>query len=126
MEKEIINLTEENYTQYIPLDPIAFSLSESGAMGTPGQIIIVDKNRRVYSYNIADIRRELGMVIIPALYEFITGAPRLDWHYYNLWMGNHLMVNDSIHNEFSLKAREYRWQIGVLYQKWLDLVLECI
>lgn len=122
----MINLTEENYTQYIPLNPIAFSLAEGGAMGTPGQIIIVDNNRSVYSYNIVDIRRELGKVIIPALYEFTTGAPLPDWHYFNLWMGNHLMVNDSIYKEFSLKAREYRWQIGVLYQKWLDLVLECI
>lgn len=122
----MINLTEENYTQYIPLNPIAFSLAEGGAMGTPGQIIIVDKNRSVFSYNIADIRRELGKVIIPALYEFIAGTPQSDWHYYNLWMGNHLMVNDTINNEFSIKSREYRWQIGVLYQKWLDLVLECI
>ena len=28
MEEKTINLTNENYAQYIPLDPIAFSIAE--------------------------------------------------------------------------------------------------
>lgn len=42
MEKEVINITNENYTLFVLLVPIAFSYAEGGAMGCPGQIVIID------------------------------------------------------------------------------------
>ena len=38
----IISLTKENYTQHLPITPVAFSVAEGGAMGCPGRIIIID------------------------------------------------------------------------------------
>lgn len=43
----MINLTEENYKQHIPLHPIAFSYAEGGACGHPCLVEIVDKDKTV-------------------------------------------------------------------------------
>ena len=57
---------------------------------------------------------------------FGKDIPALEWHNFYLGMGNHLMVKDSIIDEFYPKAGEYDGEPGMLYQKWIDLVLEII
>ena len=61
MGEKAINLIEENYTQYIPLDPIAFSMAEGDAC----QVIIVDKNSNVYCFrNCPKINKEESALTI--------------------------------------------------------------
>ena len=134
MEEKVITLTEENYTKYIPLDPIAFSMAEGGAMGSPGEVIIVDKNSDIYNFWLQGVEHETANRIIPVLFKCrIEGWGRFwlnqsaeGWHYFNLGAGNHLMVKDSIYNEFHPKAVEigYERRPAMLYQRWIDFVLE--
>ena len=129
MEKKVISLSKQNYTNYLPLDPIAFSYAEGGAMGSPGQIIIIDTNNNIYDFYIYDFENDIIKLIIPILFECQFGMfghdiPTSGWHNLYLGMGNHLMVKESIFHEFYPKAVEYNEEPGVLYQKWIDLVLE--
>ena len=134
MEKKFITLTEENYTKYIPLDPIAFSMAEGGAMGSPGEVIIVDKNSDIYNFWLQGVEYETAKRIIPTLFKchfadrgmFWQNQPAEGWHYFNLGAGNHLIVKDSIYNEFRPKAIEidYERRPAMLYQRWIDFVLE--
>lgn len=131
MEEKFTTLTEENYTKYIPLDPIAFSMAEGGAMGSPGEVIIVDKNSNIYNFWLQGVEHETAKRIIPVLFECEFGMrghnrPASGWHYFDLGAGNHLIVKDSIYNEFHPKAIEidYERRPAMLYQRWIDFVLE--
>ena len=129
MEEKVIYLSNQNYTNYLPLNPIAFSFAEGGAMGSPGQIIIIDNNRSVYNFNICDFENEIIKLIIPELLNCRFGIlgydePALGWHNFYLGVGNHLMVKESIYNDFNSKAVKCNETPGMLYQKWIDLVLE--
>ena len=131
MEEKFITLTEENYTKYIPLDPIAFSMAEGGAMGSPGEVIIVNKNSDIYNFWLQGVEHETAKKIIPTLFEckfgiFGHSKPASGWHYFDLGAGNHLIVKDSIYNEFYPKAVEidYERRPAMLYQRWIDFVLE--
>ena len=66
---EIISLTKENYKQYLPITPIAFSVAEGGAMGYPGRVIIIDEKNDVYDFNLHELGKDDVMKILPALYE---------------------------------------------------------
>ena len=46
----IISLTKENYTQHLPITPVAFSVAEGGAMGCPGRVIIIDDKNNIYDF----------------------------------------------------------------------------
>ncbi len=129
MEKKVISLSNQNYTTYLPLDPIAFSYAEGGAMGSPGQIIIIDTNRSIYVFNIYDFENDIVKLIIPILFECQIGMfghdiPAPEWHNFYLGMGNHLMVKESIYNDFYPKAVKCDEEPGMLYQEWIDIVLE--
>ena len=124
MEKNIIILTKENYSQYLPLGPIAFSFAELGAMGSPGEIVIID-NCTIYRFSVYDFEDEIINTIIPILFEsFRNDPPSSEWHKFYLGMGNHLWVHDSLCNEFNLRVKEYKGQLGMLYQNWINIVLE--
>ena len=66
---EIISLTKENYTQHLPITPVAFSVAEGGAMGCPGRIIIIDDKNNIYDFYLHELEKEDVMKILPALYE---------------------------------------------------------
>ncbi|MBR2031949.1 MAG: hypothetical protein IKA04_07025 [Alistipes sp.] len=124
MEKKTITLTKDNYNQYLPLEPEAFSFAELGAMGCPGEILIIDKGS-IYSFYVYDFEDEIINTIIPVLFESIRNdPPSLEWHKFYLGMGNHLWVNDSIYDKFNSRAIEYKGQLGNLYQNWINIVLE--
>ena len=66
---QIISLTKENYTQHLPITPVAFSVAEGGAMGCPGRVIIIDDKNNVYDFYMHELEKEYVMKILPALYE---------------------------------------------------------
>ena len=129
MEENVINITDENYTQYIPLDPIAFSMAEGGAMGSPGEVVIVDKNCKIYRFWLQGVEYETAKRIIPPLFETQFGMcgrsiPASGWHYFYLGAGNHLLISDSIYTDFYPEALGFAHCPSMLYQRWIDLVLE--
>ena len=129
MEKKVISLSNQNYNTYLPLDPISFSYAERGAMGWPGKIIIIDTNRNIYDFYIYDFEIDIIKLIIPDLFEcefrmFGKDKPASGWHNFYLGMGNHLMVKESIYHDFYPMAVKYDEEPGMLYQEWIDIVLD--
>ena len=128
MEEKAINLTDENFAQYIPLHPIAFSVADGGAMGSPGEVIIVDKESNIYRFWLQGVEYETAKRIIPTLFECEFGMrghnrPASGWHYFDLGAGNHLIVKDSLYNDFYPEVQGYMDRPALLYQRWLKLVL---
>lgn len=130
---EIISLTKENYKQYLPITPIAFSVAEGGAMGYPGRVIIIDEKNDVYDFNLHELGKDDVMKILPALYESKRAVLGIDpstsgWNRVYLGMGNHLMVADSIYDELrEIALNRYKYfGIGELYQHWIGVVQEIL
>ena len=128
MEENVITLTEENYAQHIPLSPIAFSMADGGAMGSPGEVIIVDQESNIYRFWLQGVEYETAKRIIPTLFECEFGMrghnrPASGWHYFDLGAGNHLLIKDDIYNEFYPEVQGYMDRPALLYQRWLKLVL---
>ena len=128
MEENAITLTEENYAQHIPLNPIAFSMADGGAMGSPGEVIIVDQESNIYRFWLQGVEYETAKRIIPTLFECEFGMrghnrPASGWHYFDLGAGNHLLIKDDIYNDFYPEVQGYMNRPALLYQRWLKLVL---
>ena len=130
---EIISLTKENYKQYLPITPIAFSVAEVCAMGYPGRVIIIDEKNDVYDFNLHELGKDDVMKILPAMYESKRAVLGIDpstsgWNRVYLGMGNHLMVADSIYDELrEIALNRYKYfGIGELYQHWIGVVQEIL
>ena len=128
MEENAITLTEENYAKHIPLSPIAFSMADGGAMGSPGEVIIVDQESNIYRFWLQGVEYETAKRIIPVLFECEFGMrghnrPASGWHYFDLVAGNHLLIKDDIYNDFYPEVQGYMDRPALLYQRWLKLVL---
>ena len=127
----IISLTKENYTQHLPITPVAFSVAEGGAMGCPGRIIIIDDKNDVYDFYMHELDKEDVMEILPALYECKRAVLGIDpstsgWNRVYLGMGNHLMVADSIYERFNESSKSLWQSRGSLYQQWIGIVQEIL
>ena len=123
-----VNLTEENYQQYLPIVPLAFSYAEGGACGCPCQVIIVDNDKRVYYFYTYELKEEIAREVLPAIFECEFGWFGHDnaangWHGYYLGMGNHLMVSDTIFHEFNSIAEKIE-NPGILYQEWFHIIVD--
>ena len=124
-------LTKENYAQYLPINPIAFSVAEGGAMGSPGQVIIVDEKLNMYDFWLHDMDECYVREIIPLLFECNWGVfghdtPAPEWKNVYLGFGNHLMVSVSIYDEFSEIVKSRCKSKGDLYQQWIGIVHEIL
>ena len=123
----MIQITEDNYQQYIPLHPIAFSYGEVGAQGSPCDVTIVDKNKNIYYLDLLKLHQDIVKSIIPDLFE-LSGVqsadmPTLGYHYVYLGGGNHLMVCNSLFEEFNSIAPKINKYYGALYQEWRNIIL---
>lgn len=130
---QITSLTKENYSQHLPITPVAFSVAEGGAMGHPGRVVIIDETNDVYDFYLHELEKDDVMKILPALYESkreVLGiAPSTSgWKRVYLGMGNHLMVADSIYDELrEIALSRYKYfGIGELYQHWMGVVQEIL
>ena len=128
---QITSLTKENYSQYLPITPVAFSVAEGGAMGCPGRIIIIDEKNNVYDFYMHELEKEDVMEILPALYESKRAVLGIDpstseWRRVYLGMGNHLIVADSIYERFNESAKSLWQSRGSLYQQWIGIVQEIL
>ena len=114
----------------VPFDKVRyFSVAEGGAMGSPGEVMMVTSEREVYSANycygdisygdLVAVFPTLGMCEFP-LFGVGTVMPE-GWNYVALGMGNHLVVYDDVYVEFKKKIKGLR--PCEIYQKWLDFAV---
>lgn len=128
MEQDMIHISKENYTSYRFLTPLAFSIAEGGAMGSPGQVIVVDGDKTVYEFSLFDLEGHMADSVLPnmdkAFYASSAELLALGLHHVDLGVGNHLFVNSSIYEQFHPIAQKYKRDLGLLYQKWINLIIE--
>lgn len=104
-----------------------FSIAESGAMGEPGGVVVINAAGEVfllnyvwYEYSLADIEK-----IFPVLTECIFGLFGIDsvvpkgWNYVNLGFGNHLIVSDEVYSSFSAITKNCKEPVEY-YTSWFD------
>ena len=104
-----------------------FSLAERGAMGRPGEIIVVNSKPAAYSMqtyfgevSYQDIARMFPIIKQCGfgLFGFDSEVPD-GWNYVNLGMGNHLIVADEVYEEFQKLTKDCKSE-PEYYQAWLD------
>lgn len=107
-EEEGFTITKDNYETLLPRlkDVVAFSYAEEGAMGAAGEINIVNSDGEWFDMN--SMNRELTKEdfdrILPAFnqcdFDSYDVTIAEGWTEFNMGMGNHLMVSDSIIEPF--------------------------
>lgn len=131
----VIKLTKDNYNDYDLFDIVAISIASGGAMGDPGAIEIVTSKGEVFYAN--PLYENISMVQVycacPILTEIELGIfscikKPIGWSSFYLGYGNHLLLHDSINKQFQFgqKQRQDEIQNRLLYNVWLDIVLDCI
>lgn len=115
-------LNSDNFTQYSPLNPIALSVAEGGAMGSPGNIEIVESDGAAYYFNISCFHYDTLKIISPSLIECLYGDPE-DWKHVDLGAGNHLFLIEPYYNEFRERLKLYgKVRPSWIYQNWKRIV----
>lgn len=110
-------------------------LAEGGAMGEPGAVVIVEKQKggvRVshanYCYESFDMDK-LAKVFTPlqafdcGLFGHATGIAS-GWHHVGLGAGNHLLVCDAIYEGFAARTKEM--SPPEIYQSYLEIGAEIL
>lgn len=128
----MINLKKSNYKKYIPLDIVALSYAEGGAMGCPGNVEIVtfDQNLYCFNYCYGDLDENDIYSICPELRvcsfgPFGHNKIPAGWKYYYLGAGNHLIINGRVCREFDRAKGEKIEDVG-LYQTWLHILFQVL
>lgn len=64
---EFIDLSKENYKDYLPLDIAAFNFAFAGAMGDAGGVVIITTDGQVYYFNYVyqDFSKDDSMLSCP-------------------------------------------------------------
>ncbi len=110
-----------------------FAIAEGGAMGCPGEINILTAEGRHYcmNYMYGDIDLDKFGEVFPVFKQCRGGmfgsTDRVPdgWHYLYLGMGNHLIVEASVFNEFAAKVKDLDDPV-YLYQNWYRVAVETL
>lgn len=129
--KKVIYIDEKNYGDYKNLDIVAFSLAYSGAMGNPGEILVITKEARIYSMNYAygDMTIEMCHEVCPPLRDCQFGFFEVEetivgWKGVPLGAGNFLVLSESIYNQ--LKHELLEMPPHFRYDRWIDMTLNLL
>ena len=126
--KERITLTPTNYKEFLPINIIAFSFAEGGAMGEGGSIIIVSDDGMSYHLNYVrdDWYDDCIYEICPILKECSFSAfERLKyptgWVYKSMGFGNHLLIHKLLEKQFSEATKDFQapWEY---YENWEQII----
>ena len=125
-------LCRQNMKDLLQEDIVFYSVADTGAMGELGGVEILTKSGKFYHTN--DVEREKFFdylaTKIPLLKAFgifcgiICKMPD-GYKYYDLGMGNSLLVKDEYAAVFDKKAKKVKNKV-VLYGKWKDFALEIL
>ena len=126
---EFIDIKQENFKQYLPLDIAAFHYSEPGACGSPGILRIITSKKELYRvdyfydeweesdlYQVCPVLRSIRMGM------FGHHLVPSDWRSVYMGLGNSLFIT----NEIAAKLDFTGLKRGEIYQQWVDKVLEVI
>jgi len=129
--KKVIYIDEKNYGDYKNLNIVAFSLAYSGAMGNPGEILVITKDARIYSMNYAygDMTIEMCNEVCPPLKDcqfgfFEVEETLVGWKGVPLGAGNFLVLSESIYNQ--LKHELLEMPPHFRYGRWIDITLNLL
>ena len=124
-------ITLQNYKSHMPIDMVAFSFASSGAMGCPGEIIMMNREGETFSLNYCyePWQAEQIYEICPKLEECDIELLGYDtapegWMPINLGMGNHLFVENEIGEVFYKQITGL--YPGQVYQMWQDSLKEIL
>ena len=117
MKLDRIRLMQNNFMQYLPMDIVAFTFAEGGAMGCPGRMeFITSDGADYYADAYEDLTDEEMRIICPVFYDCIIiprelrNIPAPGWQGLYLSPGNHMFVKDNIWDEFSRGMEAVRLQ----------------
>jgi hypothetical protein len=110
-----------------------FAIAEGGAMGCPGEINILTAAGRHYCMNYAygDIDLNKFGEVFPVFKQCrfgmfgSTSEVPDGWHYLYLGMGNHLIVEDAVFDEFAVIVKDLDDPV-YLYQNWYRAAVETL
>ncbi len=112
-----ISLMQNNFMQYLPMDIVAFTFAEGGAMGCPGRMeFITSDGADYYADAYEDLTDKEMRIICPVFYDCIIipremrNTPAQGWQGLYLSPGNHMFVKDTIWEEFSRGMEAVRLQ----------------
>ena len=128
---EIIEITENNYKGYCSIDMVAFSFAQSGAMGVPGDVVIVDSDGWFYHTNYCDeaLSYDHLLEVVPVLKDCEIGvsghkAPE-GWVPVYMGMGNHLTIRADYYGRFEEEVNKRRIKTPAdLYMQWFEIMLQ--
>lgn len=117
MNLDRVQLVQDNYMQHLPMDIVAFTFSEVGAMGTPGRMEFITSDGADYYADYCDDLTDDEIKIIYPIFCDCTIIPRElrnipapGWRGLYLSPGNHMFVKDTIWEEFSQGMEAVRLQ----------------
>ena len=122
----LIELEEKDITRELFSRAQFFSYAGSGAMGDAGAVIIVTDDAKAYYCNY--VYGNVSADVITKAFPLWLKAPyRLpeDWIFYDLGMGNQLLVKKIYQAEFEELAGENISPV-FLYQNWLKFAIDII
>ena len=146
MENDIkpIHVGNEDLTDLLGLDIVAFQLAEGGAMGYHGGVFFVTSDKKVYFTCYLEPSAYTGFSkymsmenlekVFPPLSDFNHGLMGFGaqkpegWHYSYLGFGNHLLVRNDLHEDFSKAAKKLLddHPKAILYGIWMDAILSAL
>ena len=135
---EFIELSKENYKDYLPLDIAAFSFAFAGAMGDAGGVVIITTSGQLYYFNYAyqDFSKDDVDAILPILAQCElpifgeTDRVPEGWRHISLGAGNNLLMQNQYVEPFFKMHKEYAKTVdeidGCLYRSWLKIMVEIV
>lgn len=126
--KKGIRITNADMTKELFEDVMFFSLARGGAMGEPGAVYFYNKGGNLYYFNYVRSCINMNLVgeLFPALALFRFGMVGIGsnvpegWNYVNLGMGNHLIVNDAVYEEF-IDCIGDEYVPSQVYRIWMEI-----
>lgn len=132
-----IEITKDNYTDYLDLPIAAFSIASPGAQGEMGGVYIVTIDGKTYHTNYLNrISDEELLQILPDIKERMYDFPfsvKLDgWHTEYMGGGNVLFVRNPLWEDVRSESIRIITEIRetgryvILYNVWKDAVLKVL
>ena len=125
--KDLIELNHSNYKNYIPINMIAFYYAYGGAQGEPNEVIIMDKDGKLFRFNYMEndfIENEKDE-ICPMIKDLESRKSLKEYSEKYMGAGNFLYYNNSISEEVEEKTKDIKGP-GALYNRWPQVILEII
>ena len=128
MKESKIALNPTNYKEFLPINIIAFSFAEGGAMGEGGSIIIVSDNGKSYRLNYVwdDWSEDCIYEVCPILKECsLCAFERIKypkgWIYRYMGVGNHLLIHELLEKRFSEATKDFQTPVEY-YKNWEQII----